>query len=137
MRIPITLTVLLACNPAARASEWVLAAHSRDHSEKMFVDVSSIRIIGDVRHVWDKLVPKPNTMKGTGENAKKPITYELSKSAFNCSDETEKSESVVVYYDDGTNESLMPEALSKRWEPIPPDSVLSDEMHFVCAWKLK
>jgi hypothetical protein len=33
-------------------------------------------------------LPKRHTMMGTGENANKPVTYELVKEAFNCSEET-------------------------------------------------
>jgi hypothetical protein len=136
MKLTILLALLLACG-TAQASEWVLAAYSADGMEKVFVDVSSIRIVTSIRYAWDKLVPKPHTMRGTGENANKPIIYELSKSGFNCSDETVKVEAVVIYYKDRTNESLMPEALEKGWQPAPPDTVLSDEMHFICAWKPK
>lgn len=136
MRKTIILSLLLTCG-AAQAADWVLAAHSADGMEEMFVDVSSIRVAADIRHLWDKWVPTPHTNKGFGKNANKPIIYEVAKVAFNCSEETVKEDALTVYYEDGTNETVMPEVLTKRWEPIPPDTMLSDEMRFICAWKPK
>jgi hypothetical protein len=130
------LSLLLVCG-TSQASEWVVAAHSKDDMQTAFVDVSSIEIVGGIRHFWDKLFRKPHTMKGFGENANKPIIYELSKLAFNCSEETVRQQARTIYYEDGTHKIIFPRALTKGWQPIPPDTVLSDEMHFICAWKPK
>lgn len=126
----------LACSAAA-ASDWRAAAQSKDGMEHVFVDVASIHIEGVTRRAWEKWVPAHHTMRGTGENAKKFISYELSRVAFNCSDETSKTEATVIYFSDGTTEPLLPEVLSKTWEPVPPDSVLSFELQFVCEWQAK
>jgi hypothetical protein len=123
----------LTCCPA-QAADWVFVANSTDLTEKLYVDTSSIRIEAGIRHVWDKLVPARHTMKG---NANKPILYEVAKVAFNCSEETVNEQALSVYYEDGTNETVMPEALTQGWKPIPPDTVLRLEMDFVCAWKPK
>jgi hypothetical protein len=130
------LPLLLTCG-AAQASEWVIAAHSADGTNKVLIDVSSIRIVAGIRHAWDKLVPTRHTMKGFGDNANKAVIYEVAKNAFNCSEETMKAEALIIYYEDGTNETLMPEALHQGWEAVPPDTMISDEMQFICAWKPK
>jgi hypothetical protein len=132
------LVILLVACSTAQASEWVPVAESTDGTEEVFVDVSSIRIDGNIRHAWEKLVPAHHTMKGLGEYAHKHIIYELTKVVVNCSEETAKEDAVTIYYEDGTNESLMPEVVHKKgWDPVPPDSVLSFEMKFICAWKPK
>jgi hypothetical protein len=136
MKQPILLT-LLAAPALTLASEWAWVAQSDDKQDNVLVDISSIKINADVRQVWERLVPSPHTMKGAGDNAHKWLKYEVSRVAFNCADETDRTEAITAYYDDGSIENLLPEVLSQSWKPVVPDTLERREMQFVCEWKPK
>jgi hypothetical protein len=62
----------------------------------------------------------------------------LGRVAYNCEEETARDEAVIIYYDDGTNERFLPDVIAaKSWEPVPPESVQSFELQYICAWKKK
>ncbi len=130
MRKAILLTfVLFACG-TVHAAEWVLVGISAGSGAKTFVDRSSIKIEGDVRHAWVK--------RSFGHHAKKdPLNQKwLADSVglygFNCADSSARLESLVVYFDDGTaepNNGPYPD----RWEPAAPESLEFAETRFVCT----
>jgi adenine-specific DNA-methyltransferase len=71
-----------------------------------FVDVSSIRVVGAIRRAWFKSVYVSHTMRETdGPDANKWWSASVHRRAFNCGEETTRSEALTVYYEDGTNGS--------------------------------
>jgi hypothetical protein len=99
------------------------------------VDVSSIRAQGTIRRAWIKVIVAPHTDRGPAADPSKWVDHTLSRDAFNCSEEIVKFEAFTVYYDDGTNAST--ESNSEPWNYVRPDTLLSGEMQFICAWKPK
>ena len=121
--------VLFACS-TVHAAEWVLVGISAGSGAKTFVDRSSIKIAGNVRHAWVK--------RSFGHHAKKdPLNQKwwadsVGLYGFNCADSSARLESLVVYFDDGTaepNNGPYPD----RWEPAVPESLEFAETRFVCT----
>jgi hypothetical protein len=136
MRKTIMLLLLLTCG-TARASEWVSIGKSHGGNSEEFVDVSSIRVAGNIRRAWIKSAVAPNYQKGGGEYANKWVSEYLTRSAFNCVDETARTEGLLVYYTDGTSYSGPAQSYPDPWSPVPPDTLQSAYMQFICAWKPK
>jgi hypothetical protein len=132
----VLLALLLACG-AAQAANWVSLGKSEDGTVEPFVDVSSIRIAGSIRRAWIKHVFIPHTFRGTGDDVNKWQSESLARIAFNCADESKRTEALTVYYDDGTGWSAPATAYPSPWEPVVPDTVRSTAMQFICAWGKK
>ena len=126
------LTLVIVCS-TAQASNWVTIGESNDGLIETFIDVSSIRIEGDVRRAWFKSVYKTHTKKSTGNG--KYWSYTVSKTAFNCTEEMFRSEAGNVYYEDGTYDSMPAENYPKPWAPVAPDTLGSVKMLLICTWK--
>jgi hypothetical protein len=124
---------LLLAVGAAQASDWVSLGKTDDGKQEIFVDVSSVRVEGDIRRAWMKFVVAPHTLRGTGPNSRKWASNSVRRDAYNCRNETHKLEALTVYFEDGTNDSYYPSAA--QWEPVAPDTVSDTVMRFVCAWK--
>ena len=127
---------LLLANSAASASEWVDVGQN-SQGTAFLVDISSIHVEGSTRRAWSKMTPPPHAMRGSGDDAKKFISYGLNRNSFNCSDETSRYDSMVLYYEDGSVWTAPAEIMPKTFVPVPPDTSLSYVMQFVCSWKPK
>ena len=103
------------------------------------IDVSSIRVEGEVRLAWVKDTPARHTMKGYGGNAKKFVSCAMMRFAFNCPDGSKKVDALSSYFEDGSfdtvNVAYVPQLAT--WDPVPPDTALSAVMQSVCSWKPK
>jgi hypothetical protein len=119
------LLVLLIVGSTAQASDWVSVAKSDNGAIEDFVDVSGILIAGEVRRAWVKVIYLHN--KG----------YTMERDAFNCGEGTMRGEAFALYFADGTNQSQPADSFPDQWKPIPPDTIGSGIMQFICAWKLK
>lgn len=135
MKRTILLALLLTCG-AAQASDWVSVYKADDGQREMLVDVSSISDSGSIRRVWAKMTYARRTENDPSDPIKR-TSYNLARLAFNCTEDLSRTEAVTVYYEDGSVEALPPAMYPKPWEPVPPDTVLSNVMEFVCAWKPK
>jgi len=129
----LVLPVLLACS-AARASDWVSLGKTTDGKQEGFVDVLSIRAVGNIRRAWFKTIFVPHTMNSAG-TSKKSLDYTLGREAFDCAEETHRNEAGTVYYEDGTVTSIPATNYPEPWAPVPPETVWDSEMKFLCAWK--
>src|ERR1022692_3370087 len=47
------------------------------------------------------------------------------------------AEALTIYYDDGTLWAAPAEIYPTSWEPVPPDTLKSVAMQFICVWKQK
>lgn len=136
MKRQILLALLLAFG-TAQAADWVSFGKVDNGKREYFVDVSSIRLVDGIGRAWIKTVFEPHTKRGLHSDATKWMTKQVLRSSFNCSDETVTSDGLVTYYDDGTVETVPAGSNSGPSQPVPPDTMLSTEMHFICAWKPK
>lgn len=121
MRVKYLLTLLLA-GGTAQASDWVSIGKNDNNSREYFADVSSIGITGEIRRAWVKTIDRSN----------KP--FSLERMAYNCGEGTMRWEAYTLYgIDIKDPEGTYPTA----WKSVPPDTVGSAIMQFVCKWKPK
>jgi hypothetical protein len=130
----VLLALLLACG-RAQASEWVSIGKSDAVNAEFFIDVSSIRVSGNTRRAWSKSVVTPHTARGAGSDADKWVRHDVTHWVFNCSEETGRFDAFTTHYTDGTSHTE--ESTRNPIAPIAPDTMTSEVMHFVCAWKPK
>lgn len=113
-------------------STWMPLGTDADGENEFSVAVSSIKVNGAIRRAWVKRVSAPKA----GDAAVEPgewVSYSLSRYAFNCQRELWRIEALIQYYEDGTAWSAPARIFPNPWGPVPPDSVLNDELRFVCA----
>lgn len=115
MKMPL-LVLLLACG-SVQAAEWVSVGKAADIKATNFVDVSSIRVAGEIRRAWVKTVFAPNAQRGRGSNADRWLSDELSRYAFNCGEETFREEAEIQYFSDGTFWSEPASDYPEPWQP--------------------
>jgi hypothetical protein len=133
VRSKLLLATLVSCGPAL-ASQWVSVVKGADEKTEIFLDVSSLRVAGDIRRAWVKTVLASHTVKGVGAAAHKWQSYTLVRTAFDCNNGAIKIEAVWTYYGDGTHDyASVPVDL---WVPVPPDTMLDAEVSFICARKV-
>jgi hypothetical protein len=134
----IVMEVVCTVKPSSATQEpqWVPVSTNKAETEENYVDVSSIQVTGGTRRAWVKTLVSPQSQHGVGKFATKWIAYKLSRTAFNCREETLRFEDVYIYFDDGTVESAL-SATPDPWVGAPPDSVVATDMRFICAWKSK
>lgn len=124
MRLPITLIVLLMSS-VAQASEWVSIGKSDKGTTEGLVDVSSIVIDGNVRRAWFKITWIHRN------------SYTLERDGFDCAQQMMRAEAYTMHSESGTDLKQPAESFPEQWKPIPPDTMGSTLMQFVCAWKPK
>jgi hypothetical protein len=132
----IFLALLLACGTAQAAAKWV-SLYKDASGARTAVDVSSIRIDGDIRHASVKMVYAPQTQHGVGEDRLKWVRYSLNLDAFDCGKTAHRNEALTTYFTDGSSDRVAANSLPTPWELVAPDSVGGVVMKFVCAWKRK
>jgi hypothetical protein len=123
MRKTTWLALLLLCG-TAQASVWVSIGKTSDGTAEGFVEVSSIKIAGDIRLAW---------FKYAYINHK---AYTMERDEFDCGRDTTRGQTYTIYSEDGTQMEA-PGPLPSEWKPVVPDTMGSMLMQFVCAWKPK
>jgi hypothetical protein len=123
-----------AASVEAGASDWVSVGKINDGTQETFVDTSSIRIAGDLRRAWLKIVPAPHTLTGVAGGPNKWVDHDLRREAFRCRDEYHRREAQMSFFDDGTSYTLPSKLLAASWDPVPPDTAASVVMRFICNW---
>ena len=123
------LTLVIVCS-TAQASNWFSLGKNDAGTVETFIDVSSLRIAGNIRRAWFKDVYKSH--KGADG---KYWSYTVFKTSFNCTEEMFRFEAANVYYEDGTILTPPAENYPKPWAPVPPDTLGSVKMLFICTWK--
>ena len=124
---------LLLASGAAYAARWI-SIGTGGNGDRIFIDVSTIQLAGNIRHVWWEQVYLPHTDKGVGDEEGKGRTETVRRSALNCNERSQKIEAQITYFEDGTNYVEPSRSISEEvWEPVPPDSILERVMKAVCA----
>jgi len=135
MKRTVTLALLLACG-AAWAANWLAIGMSQDNIN-VYVDTSSIRVEGQIRRAWFKFVYAHHTFKGVGPNSQDWLSEAVGREKFNCSEESNRTEALTNYFDDGTSTTVPSELFPTPWEPVVPGTLQDVEMKFICAWGKK
>jgi hypothetical protein len=121
------LAGLLLFSGSTIASDWRVV-YTTSHDDTIYCDVSSIRISGDVRRAWVKIdTSNDRFLKG------RPVDHFISRVAYNCRDETRRTEAQTAYYKDGSNLTVPTATMGTAWEPVTPDSTEEALMKFVCS----
>jgi hypothetical protein len=120
---------------SSQNSEWVSLGKS-DDGKHWFVDASSIRVTGEIRRAWVKVVLRPRTVSEPGKHGIQWVNHTVAEKAFNCTQGTARMEALIFYFENGEPFDSS-KGLPSSWAPIPPDTVGSDEFQFVCTWKPK
>jgi len=129
------LVAMLGVGASAAAADWVSLGKVNDGSQETFIDTTSIRIDGDLRRGWLKLVSAPHTLTGLVGGPDKWVDYQLRREAFRCRDEYHRSEGLVIFFDDKTSFTTPVKSLPMLWEPVPPDTAASVVMQFMCGFE--
>ncbi len=125
------LALVIVCS-TAQASNWFSLGKNDAGTMETFIDVSSLRIAGNIRRAWFKDVYKTHTQKGADGKYWSDTVFKL---AFNCTEEMVRFEAGNVYYEDGTNWTPPAENYPEPWAPVPPDTRGSVKMQIICALK--
>jgi hypothetical protein len=138
IRTVVLLALLLACG-AAQAADLVSVGKNDGGKKETFVDVSSIRVEGEIRRGLSTVVLAPHTQNGGGDYSSKWISHIAYSFAFNCVERTGRVEGFNFYFEDGTNYIDPAAHYPKPWQKVPPDtdSNWTTLMQFICAWKQK
>lgn len=95
MKHRLFLVALLVCG-TAQAADWVEAFHN--NAGTAYFDASRLKIDGDIRSGWFKVVLPPHTRGVSG----KYQTYMVALQSFDCRKETVRLESLTSYFNDGS-----------------------------------
>ncbi|SRR6266481_6526660 len=120
------LLALLIVGGSAQASDWVSIGKSANGGTEGLVDVSSIVIVGEIRRAWFKVAYVHH---------KAALAYTMERDAFDCPQQIMRAEAYALYFDDGTHQDQSAESFPEQWTPVPPDTMGSTLMQFMCAWK--
>jgi len=130
------MILLLSAAVSAHAEKWVSAGETLDGKDKYFVDVSSIRIAGDLRQAWVKTVFAPhsnwNVRVRDGRETKIWIDYQLAHEVYNCADHVFRQESLSLHLEEGISQKIPPEVLGAQWRPIEPATTAAVIFDFIC-----
>jgi hypothetical protein len=126
MKHRLLFVALLVCG-TAQASDWVEAFH--DETGRTYFDASRIKLSGDIRSGWIKVVLAPHTFTLNGQYQAEQVAHVF----FDCRHETWRTDSATVYFEDGSNTSKS--APDEVFEPVTPDTHIEGEMKFICGLK--
>lgn len=120
---------------AAPQAGWVTYGQTADGKFTGMIDVSSIRIEGDIRRVWLKGIPAPHTQRGSGANSQRWLSYELQLWSLNCRDHVGRYEAFYNFFEDASSWEMPADAFPRSWEPIPPGTGIEAAMEMTCGWQ--
>jgi hypothetical protein len=118
----------------SHASHWISVAKSEDGSEE-FADLANIQVADKVRVARIRSVYPPHSVL---KDQNEPSTWWTSAETtrgFNCEENTARRESLTVYFSDGTDSSIPAKNLPTPWKTVGRDSMIWQEITFICAWK--
>jgi hypothetical protein len=131
----VLLALQLVCGTAK--AEWVSVGSSDNGKVSSSIDVSGIRVEGAIRRTPVRRSFAPHTQRGAGDNAGKWAHEIVGINAYNCSDLTYRTESLVWHYEVGTDFATPTYLFPGPWLPIEPNSLVQAEAQSICTWKPK
>ncbi|MGA2191693.1 MAG: surface-adhesin E family protein [Steroidobacteraceae bacterium] len=118
-----------------QASDWVSVGKSEDGSEE-FADIANIRVDDNIRRARIKSVYAPQSQRDRDDPTKWWSSAENQR-AFNCKEGTSRRESMTIFFSDGTDLSIPAKNLPTPWAPVSPNTMLGEDINFICAWKAR
>ncbi len=116
-------------------SRWT-EINNGDDPGHLRIDLTSIHLWRKIeRAAWFQYIPKEHTMD---ENRNRLILYELVNDTFECAQGMAEKLTLIVYYEDGTEQTYDPwrSPGAQDWMPVRPGTTLSREMHAACSVEL-
>ena len=129
------LTLLLLACGTAQAAEWVSLGKVKNKTADAYIDTSSIRVSGQSRRAWVKIVYTPHTMRDP-ERSGRWIDRIVTLYEYNCADETVRTLASTLHFSD-SDSYTMKYATPDAWKPVAPDTLGRSNMEFLCSWKPK
>ena len=114
-------SVLLLLSKSVGASDWKVISSTDDNNGNetdWFVDLSSITKDGVLRRVTEKATFEPFSQKGYNENSKKWERKWTTVKTYDCQRMLVRTESLTVYYYDGTRWEDKTTQYPERWHLI-------------------
>ena len=109
------------------APDWMLVG--RDDMTTLYVDKNSIQITNGIRRAWRKIVHAPHTQALKN----KWVSVDVILDAWNCEENSERMEAMVVYFEDGSDQHTSAEMRPDPWEPVKPGSISDEFQKFLCS----
>jgi len=116
---------------AAAADDWLSIGHSKDGLQSLYFNRSSVVVNNGIPQAWFKTIYSPHTVKGIEQRDKWMIAV-YSRDAFNCEEQTGRTEEVKEYYDDGTHYAVPAGDLRTGWRSVRPGTGFNNEMGIMC-----
>jgi hypothetical protein len=132
-----SLFALAIASGATHAEPWIRAGTSDDGNIKTAVETSSIQIAGTTRRARIQRTFASHTQRGVGENANKWATKVVGVNAYKCDADVFRTESLIWYFDDGTDYATPMALFPGPWMPVGPDTVVRAERKVICGWRPK
>jgi hypothetical protein len=120
----------------SQASAWVSVSKSENGSSEEFADIANIRVDDNIRRARIKSVYAPQSQRDRDE-PNKWWTNAENQRAFNCKEGTSRRESMTIFFSDGTDFSIPAKNLPTPWAPVSPNTMLREDINFICAWKAR
>jgi clan AA aspartic protease (TIGR02281 family) len=117
---------------AAAADDWLSIGHSKDGLQRLYFNRSSVLVKDGIPRAWFKTVYSSHTVKGIEQRDKWMVAV-LSRDAFNCEEQTGRTELVKEYYDDGTHLDVPAADLRAGWRSVQPGTGFNYEMGIMCG----
>jgi clan AA aspartic protease (TIGR02281 family) len=116
---------------AAAADDWLSIGHSKDGLQRLYFNRSSVVVNDGIPRAWFKTLYSSHTVKGIEQRDKWMIAV-YSRDAFNCEEQTGRTEEVKEYYDDGTHYAVPAADLRAGWRSVRPGTGFNNEMGIMC-----
>jgi clan AA aspartic protease (TIGR02281 family) len=116
---------------AAEADDWMSIGQSNDGLQRLYFNRSSVLVRDGIPRAWFKTIYSPHTVRGIEQRDKWMVAV-LSRDAFNCEEQTGRTEEVKEYYDDGTHYAVPAADLRAGWRSVRPGTGFNNEMGIMC-----
>jgi clan AA aspartic protease (TIGR02281 family) len=116
---------------AAESDDWLSIGQSKDGLQRLYFNRSSVLVKDGIPRAWFKTIYSPHTVKGF-ERRDKWMSAVLSRDAFNCDEQTGRTEEAKEYYDDGTHYAVPAAQLRASWRSVGPGTGFNKEMGIMC-----
>jgi hypothetical protein len=130
MRKTMITALLLTCG-TAQAAQWVSVGQTDNGQVEAFVDLGSVIIDGYIHRASFKYVYAPRSHKDERVNKWDKVSF--GEEAFKCVDQTSRTESLKVYYEDGSHWTAPAALLPSSWTPVGPRTMRDFQMHYICT----
>lgn len=128
---------ILACSfiEGCTPQQWVYQGREDDRRTQVFVDSSSIRVVGEIRRASRTAIYPAHTVNGQGKFSNKWVSTYYFRDEYNCTEKRVKVELIKIYYEDGASSKTPSGSPPAEWRSIEANKASESAMKFVCSWK--